>query len=199
MDQGGLLEFARYYYPQYTEGGLVIDARYNGGGFTGDMILERLQRKVWSMTQPREGRPCRNPEVALHGPMVLLINEDTGSNGEFFAEAIKLKGVARIIGKRTWGGAIGIEAHQNLVDGERSRLRSTGSTGWTAGGSSRGAAWTPTWTSRTCPETFSKAGTPSWMRASPTVLDEMKKTPPLPAPPPYPNKARPVGSDLSGM
>ena len=47
----------------------------------------------------------------------MLINEDTGSNGEFFAQAIKEKGLAHVIGMRTWGGSIGIEPHQDLVDG----------------------------------------------------------------------------------
>ncbi len=47
----------------------------------------------------------------------MLINEDTGSNGEYFAEAIKRKGLATVIGTRTWGGAVGIEPHQDLVDG----------------------------------------------------------------------------------
>jgi tricorn protease len=116
MDQG-LVEFGRSYYPQTWKDALIIDERYNGGGFVGDMIIDRLERVMWSVTIPREGEPGRNPERVHRGPVVVLINEDTGSNGEFFAEAIKRLGLAEVVGVRTWGGSIGIEPHQDLVDG----------------------------------------------------------------------------------
>ncbi len=117
MSSYGLNEFARYWYPQYYKKGFVIDERYNGGGFTADMIIDRLERQIWAVTQPREGKSLRDPERVFHGHLVVLINEDTGSNGEFFAEAVKIKKLAPVIGMRTWGGAIGIEAHQDLMDG----------------------------------------------------------------------------------
>ena len=96
---------------------MVIDVRYNGGGFTGDMIIDRIDRELWAITQPREGKTIRDPERAFHGHIVVLINEDTGSNGEYFSEAMKLKGLATVLGMRTWGGAVGMEPHQRLVDG----------------------------------------------------------------------------------
>ncbi len=117
MGQGGLNEFARYWFPQYYKNGFIIDERYNGGGFTGDMIIDRLERRIWAATQPREGGTLRDPERVFHGHMAVLINEDTGSNGEYFATAIQIKKLAPVIGMRTWGGAVGIEAHQDLMDG----------------------------------------------------------------------------------
>ncbi len=117
MMDSGLVEFAKGWYSQYYKDGFVIDERYNGGGFVGDMIIDRLEREIWSLTQPREGRAIPNPERDFHGHLAVLINADTGSNGEYFAKAIKLKGLATVIGKRTWGGAVGIEPHQPLVDG----------------------------------------------------------------------------------
>lgn len=117
MSETGLVMFGMYFYPQTGKEGLVIDERSNGGGFVGDMIIDRLERQLWSLTTPREGLPGSNPERAFHGPLAVLINEDTGSNGEYFAEAIKIKGLAPLIGMRTWGGAVGIEPHQDLVDG----------------------------------------------------------------------------------
>ena len=108
---------AQYFYPQSGMEAMIIDERYNGGGFVGDMIIDRLERGLWAMTIPREGKTGRNPERVFHGPLAVLINEDTGSNGEFFAHAIKVKGLAHVIGMRTWGGSIGIEPHQDLVDG----------------------------------------------------------------------------------
>jgi len=117
MMDPGLIEFGRSYYPQTGKAAIIIDERYNGGGFVGDQIIDRLERELWGMTAPREGKTGRNPERVHHGPIVILINEDTGSNGEFFAEAIKRMGLAKVIGVRTWGGSIGIEPHQDLVDG----------------------------------------------------------------------------------
>ncbi len=117
MMVGGLVEFAKTFYAQHYKKGLIIDDRYNGGGFTGDMILDRLERKLWSLTKPREGAILRNPENAFFGPMVLLINQHTGSNGEYFATAFRAKKLGTIVGMRTWGGAVGIEPHQDIVDG----------------------------------------------------------------------------------
>jgi len=116
MDRG-LVEFARGWYHDFTKEGFIIDERYNTGGFVGDMIIDRLTRKVWAYTKPREGRPIPSPERAMRGPLAVLINEGTSSNGEYFAETIKIKGIAPLIGVRTWGGAVGIEPHQHLTDG----------------------------------------------------------------------------------
>lgn len=117
MGEPGLKEFGRSYYPQTSKEAMIIDDRYNGGGFVGDMVIDRLERRLWSLTQPREGKLGRNPERVFHGPLVVLVNEDTYSNGEFFAEAVKRLGLATLIGVRTWGGSTGIEPHQGLVDG----------------------------------------------------------------------------------
>ena len=117
MGAGGLSEFAKAFYPYFYKKGFVIDVRYNGGGNTADMIIDRLERRLWGITQPREGKPMRDPERCFHGHLAVLINEDSGSNAESFAEAIKIKGLGPVIGMRTWGGAVGIEAHQGLMDG----------------------------------------------------------------------------------
>jgi len=117
MMEAGLIEFAKAFYPLYEKEALIIDERYNGGGFVGDMIIDRLERRLWSLDQPREGKMGRSPERCFHGPIVVLINEDTGSNGEYFAYAIKAKRLATVMGVRTWGGAVGIEPHQGMVDG----------------------------------------------------------------------------------
>lgn len=117
MMEPGLVEFGRDFYPQAHREALIVDERFNGGGFVGDMIIDRLERVIWSLNQPREGKPGRNPERVFHGPIVVLINENTGSNGEYFAYAVQAKRLATLMGMRTWGGAVGIEPHQDMVDG----------------------------------------------------------------------------------
>jgi tricorn protease len=117
MGASGLREFGRAFHAQHTKEAMVVDDRYNSGGFVGDMILDRMERRLWAVGQAREGKPGRFPEGVFDGHYALLINEDTGSNGEYFAEALKIRGLARSFGMRTWGGAVGIEVHQPLVDG----------------------------------------------------------------------------------
>ncbi|MHC4945077.1 MAG: S41 family peptidase [Planctomycetota bacterium] len=117
MMANGLSEFAKAFYPQHYKDGLIIDARYNGGGFTSKQIIDRLERKINTMDQPREGKPSPTPERTFRGKLVLLLNRDTGSDGEIFSEAWKIRGFGPAIGQRTWGGAVGIEPHQPLVDG----------------------------------------------------------------------------------
>jgi tricorn protease len=117
MMENGLIEFAKAFYPQYYKNGLIIDARYNGGGFTSKQIHDRLERTLNAIVQPREGKRSNIPERAFYGHLVLLINRDTGSDGELFAEAWKFRKMGPVIGQRTWGGAVGIETHQKLLDG----------------------------------------------------------------------------------
>ncbi|APF17016.1 peptidase S41 [Caldithrix abyssi DSM 13497] len=118
MMEDGLIQFAKRFYPQYYKKAIIIDARYNGGGFTSKMIHDRLERTINSYVQPREGKPTPVPERTFGGHMALIINRDTGSDGELFSEAWKYRYKDRpIIGQRTWGGAVGIEPHQKLVDG----------------------------------------------------------------------------------
>ncbi|MCO6438916.1 MAG: PD40 domain-containing protein [Phycisphaerae bacterium] len=117
MGEQGLIEFAKAFYPQYYKKGLIVDVRANGGGFTSRMIIDRLERELSSITKPREGKPIPDPERVFNGHLVVLLNEDTGSDGELFSETVKTHKLAPLIGMRTWGGAVGIELHQPLVDG----------------------------------------------------------------------------------
>jgi tricorn protease len=117
MGADGLSEFAKVWYACYPKQGMIVDVRYNGGGFTGDQMIDRIERRLWAITKPREGKVVRDPERCFHGHVVFLINADTGSNGEYFAVAVKLDKLGTVIGTRTWGGAVGIEPHQRLVDG----------------------------------------------------------------------------------
>ena len=117
MMQSGLIQFAKYFYPQYYKKAMIIDVRYNSGGFVSKMIHDRLERRINTMMQPREGKPTPVPERTFDGYYALIINHDTGSDGELFSDAWKLRKLGPVIGTRTWGGAVGIEPHEKLVDG----------------------------------------------------------------------------------
>ena len=195
MGAGGLVEFARYWYPQYYKKAFIIDVRYNGGGFTGDMIIDRLEREIWGMTQPREGKVWRDPERAFVGPWVVLINEDTGSNGEMFSEAIKIRKLAPIIGMRTWGGSIGIEAHQDLVDGGTVTPPQFGLYGLDRRWLIEGRGVEPDIEVQNMPGDVMRGKDAQLDAGLEHVLDEVKKNPvKLPVVPTYPDKSRPAGS-----
>ncbi len=81
------------------------------------MILARLYRKLWSFDRSRNARPFRTPGRAFYGRMVALCDQETGSDGENFAEAFKRLGLGTPIGMRSWGGLIGIRRNEPMVDG----------------------------------------------------------------------------------
>jgi tricorn protease len=118
MGARGLTEFIRQYYPQVHREGLVVDVRFNGGGFVSQMILERLRRRVMGMSNMREERPFRYPMAAFNGPMVALANQYSASDGDIFPWFFRAYGLGPIIGQRTWGGTVGIRALESgMVDG----------------------------------------------------------------------------------
>lgn len=116
MGGGGLNEFAESYFPQLKKEGLIVDVRYNGGGFVSWMILERLRRMVVGMGCSRNGADYTYPEGALFGPMVCILNQYSASDGDFFPYYFRENGLGPLIGKRTWGGVVGIRGFPPLVD-----------------------------------------------------------------------------------
>ncbi len=197
MMEDGLVEFARYFYPQLGRKALLIDARYNGGGFVSGMIIDHLERKVWSASKPREGKPSLNPEAAFAGPYALLVNEDTGSDGELFSEAVKIKGLARIFGMRTWGGSFGIEPHEDLVDGGTVTPPQFGLYGLDRRWLIEGRGVDPHVEVQNLPGDVLQGKDAQLDAALSYLLEKAAAVPDVPPPPPYPIKARPQGSDLT--
>jgi tricorn protease len=117
MSTAGLVEFSRTFYPQMEKPGLIIDARYNGGGFVSELIIERLSVDVLAYGKARKGKPYRYPEEAINAHKVALCNQQAGSDGDIFARAFKLAGLGTVIGMRTWGGVVGIRMDKPFVDG----------------------------------------------------------------------------------
>jgi tricorn protease len=116
MSSWNIGQFYRQFYPVFNRQGLIIDARYNAGGNIDAFILSRLIRQAWMYWADRSGAPYWNMHYAFRGHMVLLINEQTGSNGETFAEGFKRLGLGTTIGTRTWGGQIWLNSANRLTD-----------------------------------------------------------------------------------
>ncbi len=117
MGLDGLNEFVKYFYPQLRKKALIIDVRGNGGGFVSPMIIERLRREIiyFEMARDAVGRP--DPNEILLGPKVCLMNEFSASDGDIFPYRFKKMGLGKLIGKRTWGGVVGIREALPLLDG----------------------------------------------------------------------------------
>jgi tricorn protease len=118
MESAGIREFIKWWFPQVRKEALVVDERDNGGGNISEMLIERLARSLHGMNFSRNhDTPGTYPRVVQPGPKVALINEATGSDGDIFANAFRQWKIGALIGKRTWGGAVGIADHGPLLDG----------------------------------------------------------------------------------
>ncbi|MFP3220204.1 MAG: S41 family peptidase [Candidatus Marsarchaeota archaeon] len=117
MGARGFAEFHRLYKAEAYRDGLIIDLRYNSGGFISSLIIEKIARKRIAQERPRRGKPAPYPVDAPPEAMAALINEATGSDGDIFSHAFKMLKLGPLIGTRTWGGVIGINFHRRLLDG----------------------------------------------------------------------------------
>jgi tricorn protease len=109
--------FNRYYFSQLDKEAVIIDERFNGGGFVADYILDMLNRPLLSYWAPREGKPFTSPGASIYGPKVMLVNEFAGSGGDALPAFFRRRSMGTIIGKRTWGGLVGISDYPTLIDG----------------------------------------------------------------------------------
>ena len=116
MSRHGYAEFHRGYLAEVSYPGLLVDVRYNGGGHVSQLLLEKLSRRRIGYDVPRWGTPHPYPDASVLGPMVAVTNENAGSDGDIFSHCFKLMELGLLIGKRTWGGVIGISPHQMFVD-----------------------------------------------------------------------------------
>jgi tricorn protease len=113
----GFAEFHRYYLTEYDHQALIVDVRWNGGGAVSGLILEKLARPRLGYDFQRWAPP--NPYIyhAPRGKLVAITDENAGSDGDIFSHSFKMMGLGPLIGKRTWGGVIGISPYMPLVDG----------------------------------------------------------------------------------
>ncbi|MBV9027398.1 MAG: PDZ domain-containing protein, partial [Candidatus Eremiobacteraeota bacterium] len=117
MGPWGFSEFHRGYLSEFDRKGLIVDVRYNRGGHVSPLLLEKLARKRVGYDVPRYGAPVPYPPESVGGPIVALTNQFAGSDGDIFSHCFKLYKLGPLVGKRTWGGVIGIDPYHHLVDG----------------------------------------------------------------------------------
>ncbi|RPH38282.1 protease, partial [bacterium] len=192
MGSGGLNEFVKYYYPQFRKEALIVDVRGNGGGNVSSMIIERLRRELAMITVARNTAISLDPNGVMVGPKVMLIDEFSASDGDIVGYRFRKAKLGLLIGKRTWGGVVGIRGSWPLLDGgflncpEFSRFDTEGKE-WTIEG--KGVE----------PDIYvdndpgrEYAGIDDQLdKAIEVIKEELRKNPPkLPTPPPYPDKSK---------
>jgi tricorn protease len=112
----GIQEFTKGYFAQIDRDGIIVDERFNGGGFVPDFFIDRLRQTTWVAWSNRDFVGFRTPSYAIDGPKCILINEYAGSGGDAFPFYFRQQGLGPVIGKRTWGGLVGISHNLPLID-----------------------------------------------------------------------------------
>ena len=115
--QGGYSSFNRYFFAQVGREGIVVDERFNHGGSAADYIIDYLRRPLMSYFHVRDGEDLTVPQGAIFGPKAMIINEYAGSGGDLMPWMFRKSKLGPLIGKRTWGGLVGIGGYPTLVDG----------------------------------------------------------------------------------
>lgn len=113
----GFNDFNREFFSQVDKQGVIIDERFNHGGYISDYIINTLLQKPMSMNVTRYGRTAICPPMAIFGPKVMVINQFSGSGGDALPWYFKMDKLGTLVGERTWGGLVGIGGYPSLMDG----------------------------------------------------------------------------------
>ncbi|MFN2500485.1 MAG: PDZ domain-containing protein [Pyrinomonadaceae bacterium] len=113
----GYTNFNRYYFSQTDREGVVVDERFNGGGSAADYMIGYMTKPLMNYWSTREGEDFTTPVSAIYGPKSMIINEYAGSGGDLLPWLFRQNKIGPLIGKRTWGGLVGIYTYPVLIDG----------------------------------------------------------------------------------
>ncbi|ETN94638.1 S41 family peptidase [Zhouia amylolytica] len=109
--------FKRYFFPQVNKKAIIVDERYNGGGQLADYYIDILRKPYQSHWNFRYGKDLKAPNASIQGPKVMLIDETAGSGGDYLPWMFRKYELGTLIGKRTWGGLVGILGYPEFIDG----------------------------------------------------------------------------------
>ena len=191
---GGFTEFNRYYFSQLDRSATILDERFNTGGDIADYVEDMLNRPVLAYMATRNGRVFSSPAGSIYGPKVMVTNEYAGSGGDAMPLYFRRRGLGKLVGKRTWGGLVGIYDYPTLMDGgfiTAPRIALFSPSGeWDA----ENVGVPPDVEVEMTPKLVIQGRDPQLERAVAVVLDELAKTPPpshaVPHPA-YPTRAKP--------
>lgn len=120
MGVGGWAEMHRTLSRALAKDAVICDVRFNGGGHTSTLVVERLARTTlgWDIAR-HYTEPITYPFESRRGPIVFVTNQFAGSDGDIVSANVQTAKIGPVIGERSWGGVIGIDGRFTLVDGMR--------------------------------------------------------------------------------
>lgn len=182
--------FKRYFFPQANRKAIIIDERFNGGGQLADYYIDILMRPYQAYWHTRYGNDLKTPSASIQGPKVMLIDETAGSGGDFLPWMFHKFKVGTIIGKRTWGGLVGILGFPEFIDGGSVTAPNIGI--WTKDGFVvENAGVAPDIEVEQWPGDIIKGHDPQLEKAIEVAMKELEKNPPEePKRPPFPIKVK---------
>jgi tricorn protease len=199
MGGNDITAWYRQFYPVHDRQGLIVDVRSNNGGNIDAFILEKLIRQAWFYWKGRVGRPTWNMHYAFRGHMVVLVNEDTASDGEAFADGFRRLGLGPVIGARTWGGEIWLGSQNRLSDGGLARAPMTGVYGPEGEWLIEQIGVVPDVEIVNMPHATFNGEDEQLDTAIGYLLEEIANDPrPVPDPPPHPNRSFPYPNRRGG-
>lgn len=113
----GYTNFNRYYFAQIDKQGAIIDERFNGGGSAADYIIDAMRRPLMNYWSTREGEDFTTPVGSIYGPKTMIVNEYAGSGGDLMPWLFRKAQIGTLVGRKTWGGLVGIYSYPALIDG----------------------------------------------------------------------------------
>ncbi len=185
---GGFTNFNRFYFSQLDKEGAVIDERFNGGGQVADYVIEAMQRKIVGYWAYRYGAIQTTSNASIPGPKVMIINEVAGSGGDAMPWLFHQEKVGTLVGKRTWGGLVGIGAIPVLMDGGNVTSPSFGYFSPEGKWQIENHGTDPDIVVEQDPKAVSEGHDPQLEKAVSVAMQELAQHPvQAPAKPPYPN------------
>jgi tricorn protease len=186
--QGGFTNFNRYYYAQQDKQGAIVDERFNSGGQVADYIIEAMKRQLMDFWSPRYGKIDRTPNASILGPKVMITNEFAGSGGDAMPYLFRQQKIGPLVGKRTWGGLVGIGSYPELMDGGSVTSPDFGQFSPAGEWDVENRGVEPDFAVEQDPKLVSEGHDPQLEKAVALALEDLAKHPvPEPHRPPYPN------------
>ena len=192
MGANGIREFIKWYYSQVRREGMIVDVRGNGGGNISQMLIERLRREVLALGYSRTSEAAGTYPVVVPPPhLVCLLDENSGSDGDIFPAMFRKAGLGPLIGKRSWGGVIGITNRGALLDGGAVNVPEFGFASAEGEWVIEGYGVDPDIEVENDPKSVIEGGDPQLERAIEEVMKAVESDPrPLPPRPPDPVRTR---------
>ena len=197
--QGGFTNFNRYYFAQVDKHGVIIDERFNSGGQAADYVIDVMHRPLQGWWSPRYGAIYRTPAAAIFGPKVMITNEMAGSGGDMMPWMFRHTHIGTLVGKRTWGGLIGVSGYPPLMDGGGVTAPSFGFFNPSGQWDVENHGVPPDIEVDQDPKSVHDGHDPQLERAVKVALEQLEKNPvPEPHRPPFPNYQRPAATVSAG-